>query len=186
MLREEGLTSGTMPAQVEQPGEQGMVSKERWEVIRRLFVQERLSVSEIARRLDLDRKTVRHWARQSEWKSYRRVPRGDTRLSEHQDFVRSRAPQVNCSARIVYQELKHEHGFRGSYETAKRAVAPLRQLVAAGEVCLMRFETEPGQQSQIDWGQVSTWFRQQPVKVHLFVLTLGFSRRGFYYACANE
>jgi hypothetical protein len=25
--------------------------------------------------MDLDRKTVRHWVRQSEWKSYSRAPR---------------------------------------------------------------------------------------------------------------
>jgi transposase len=83
------------------------------------------------------------------------------------------------SARIVYRELKCEHGFEGSYETVKRAVAALRQLAAAGEVCLRRFETEPGQQSQIDWGQVGTWFGQRSVRMHLFVLTLGLSRRGF-------
>jgi transposase-like protein len=91
----EGVKSGTMPAQVEQPGEQGMVGKERWETIRRVFVEERLSVSEIARRLDLDRKTVRHWAQQSELNAYGRAPRSDTRLSGHLDFVRGRAPQVN-------------------------------------------------------------------------------------------
>lgn len=75
--------------------------------------------------------------------------RSDTLLSEHEAFVRERAPPVNYSARIVYQELKHRHGFAGSYETVKRAVPPLRQLAAAGEVCITRFETEPGQQSQI-------------------------------------
>jgi hypothetical protein len=33
---------------------------------------------------------------------------------------------------------------------------------------------------------VSTYFRARPVTLHLFVLTLGFSRRGFYHACADE
>jgi transposase len=107
-------------------------------------------------------------------------------LAEHEQFVRERAAQVNYSARIVYQELCQGHAFAGSYETVKRAVAPLRQLAGAGDMCMRRFETAPGQQSQIDWGQVSAWFRERLVVLHLFVLTLGFSRRGFYYACANE
>jgi ActR/RegA family two-component response regulator len=36
-----------------------MVDQERWTEIRRLRQEERASLSEIARRLDLDRKTVR-------------------------------------------------------------------------------------------------------------------------------
>jgi transposase len=182
----QAVKSGTMPTQSPQPGEQGMVSKERWETIRRLHWEEHLSLSEIARRLDLDRGTVAHWARQSQWKPYERAARNDTLLAPHEQFVRERAPQVDYSARIVFQELKHRHGFAGSYETVKRALAPLRQVAGAGEGCITRFETEPGQQSQIDWGQVSAWFRERLVVLHLFVLTLGFSRRGFYYACANE
>ena len=132
MSEVDAVNSGTMPTQAEQPGEQGMVSKERWETIRRLFVGERLGVSEIARRLDLDRKTVRHWAHQEQWAPYSRARRSDTLLGEHEQFVRERAPQVNYSARIVYQELVHRHAFAGSYETVKRAVAPLRQLAGAG------------------------------------------------------
>jgi transposase len=117
---ENQVKSGTMSSQVEQPGEHGMVSKERWETIRRLLVEERVSVSEIARRMDLDRKTVRRWVRQEQWKSYARATRTDTLLADHEQFVRERAPQVNYSARIVFQELKHQHGFSGSYETVKR------------------------------------------------------------------
>jgi ActR/RegA family two-component response regulator len=49
-----------------------MVNKERWETIRRMAVEDLLSVSAIVRRMDLHRKTVRHWVRQSEWKSYNR------------------------------------------------------------------------------------------------------------------
>ena len=49
-----------------------------------------------------------------------------------------------------------------------------------------RFETPPGGQSQIDWGQARLYFRAHPVELHIFVLTLGFSRRGFYRACADE
>lgn len=182
----EVVKSGTMPLQEAQPGEEGMVNKERWETMRRLAGEERLSVSEIARRMDLDRKTVRHWIRQSQWIPYSRAPRVDTLLAAHAKFVRERVAQVNYSARIIYQELKHRHGFAGSYETVKRAVAPLRELAAAGDACLTRFETEPGQQSQIDWGQCKTWFGERPVELHVFVLTLGYSRRGFYCAFPNE
>jgi hypothetical protein len=125
MLQEQAVKSGTIESREDQqPGDEAMVSKQRWEMIRRLYWQERVSVSEIARRLELDRKTVRHWAGKAQWQPYSRAVRSDTLLAAHEQFVRERAAQVHYSARIVYQELKHKHGYEGSYETVKRAVAP--------------------------------------------------------------
>src|SRR5262249_37754149 len=96
------------------------------------------------------------------------------------------APQVRYSARILHQELCAGRGFTGSYDVVKRFIAPLRALQAAAQATQMRFETPPGQQSQIDWGQARVQFRCGSRTVHIFVLTLGFSRRGFYWGSANE
>jgi transposase-like protein len=93
-------------AQEQQPGEHGVVNKERWEQIQRLYWQEQVSVSDIARRLDVDRKTVRYWARQSQWHGYERAAPEQTLLSTHQAWLRERAAEVNYSARILYQELR--------------------------------------------------------------------------------
>jgi transposase len=84
------------------------------------------------------------------------------------------------------QELGKQHGYTGSYETVKRFVRPLHAEEAVADLTQRRFETPPGGQSQIDWGQARVYFRAQPVELHIFVLTLGFSRRGFYRACADE
>jgi len=163
-----------------------MLQQDRWEQVRRLHVEERRSVSAIARELDLDRKTVRRCLRETVWRPYRRAPRQDTLLAAHADFLRERAPQVGYSARILFQELRRQRGYVGGYDTVKRFVAPLRQLSAQAELCQTRFETPPGQQSQIDWGQVRTDLGGRPTRLHLFVLTLGFSRRGFYWAAPDE
>jgi transposase len=175
-----------MHAQADQPREACMVDQERWAEIRRLFHEERVSISEIGRRLDLDRKTVRRSLRQATWHRYHRVAVAETLLTAHAEFVRDRAPQVSYSARILYQELRASRGYTGSYETVKRFVAPLREVQLQAERALLRFETPPGQQSQIDWGQALVSFRASPAVVHVFVLTLGFSRRAFYHACADE
>ena len=177
--------AGIMPGEKNNAPEAMVLSKERWEEVRRLHGEERLKVSQIARRLDIDRKTVRK-ALKGEWKPYERSARSDTLLAEHDAFLRERAAAVNYSAQILYQELVGERGFTGSYQTVKRFVAPLRAAATVERVCVTRFETEPGQQSQIDWGQARTYFRSQPVVLHVFVLTLGYSRRGYYRACANE
>lgn len=162
-----------------------MVQRECWEEIRRLRFEQRVSISEIARRLDLDRKTVRRCVR-GECKPYQRAAQQHTLLGEHSAYLQARAAQVNYSARILFQELRSQRGYTGSYDTVKRYVAPLRGSGEIDALCRMRFETAPGAQSQIDWGQLGTQFRAQAVKLHIFVLTLGFSRRGFYFACADE
>jgi transposase len=166
--------------------DRGMVGRELWEEIHRLRKGDGMSISALARRFDLDRKTVRRCLAEKAWQPYHREARQQTQLTEHGDFLRQRAPQVHYSARILYQELKGQRGYRGSYETVKRFVAPLRALKSQAERAQMRFETPPGWQSQIDWGEARIYFRHRPVKQHLFVLTLGFSRRGFYCAFPNE
>ena len=57
-----------MRVQVNQLGEARMVDQERWAEIRRLYDEERVSISEIGRRLDVDRKTVRHHLRHATWR----------------------------------------------------------------------------------------------------------------------
>lgn len=175
-----------MHPQAVQSGEVCMVDQERWAEIRRLFHEERVSISEIGRRLDVDRKTVRRSLQHTTWQPYRRAAGTETLLTAHADFLRDRAAQVNYSARILYQELRASRGYTGSYETVKRYVAPLREVQLQADRALFRFETPPGQQSQIDWGQARVPFRAGSVVVHVFVLTLGFSRRGFHQACADE
>ena len=167
-------------------GEEPMVGKERWEEIHRAAAVERLTVSAIARRFSLDRKTVRRCLRRPTWQRYERPVRTDTLLAGHAEFLRSRAPEVQYSARVLYQELRQHRSYRGSYDTVKRFMRPLRAVRLQAERALTRFETPPGQQSQIDWGQARVWFRHRPQVVHVFVLTLGFSRRGFYHPCLQE
>ena len=50
----------------------------------------------------------------------------------------------------------------------------------------MRFETEPGEQAQVDYGQLRGWIGEQAETVHLFVFTLGYSRRLFTRGYQNE
>jgi transposase len=186
MTVERDVNNATMSPQVNRLGGQAMVGQELWAEIRRAHEQEKLSVAALARRFDLDRKTVRRCLRTSSFRPYQRAVRADTLLASHAEFLRRRAPEVDYSARILYQELRRHRGYGGSYETVKLFVRPLRRVAAQAERALVRFETPPGWQSQIDWGEAWVYFRHRPVKQHLFVLTLGFSRRGFYCAYPNE
>ena len=97
---------GTMAPEVCRLEEEHMVHEGRWREVHRMSREEQLPITEIARRLDLDRKTVRRCLRQAAWKPYQRPARAETLLSEHATFMLERAPQVSYSAQVLFQELK--------------------------------------------------------------------------------
>jgi transposase len=163
-----------------------MIREALWQEIHRLFAVERWSKSAIAQTLDVDRKTVRTCLAQPVWTPYERAAMTDTLLSTHRAFLEQRAPAVGHSAQVLYQELTQQHGYTGSYQTVKRFVRPLREAEELAARATVRFETPPGLQSQIDWGQATVIFRSGRAIRHFFILTLGYSRRGFYLACRDE
>ncbi len=59
-------------------------------------------------------------------------------------LLRTRAPQVGYSARILYQELQASRGYTGSYETVKRCVAPLRGVQLQADWTLLGLSPRPG------------------------------------------
>ena len=125
-------------------GEGRMVREDCWREVHRLFHAERRSKSEIARQLQLDRKTVRGILGERAWQPYARAERPDTLLAEHASFLRTRAPEVQYSARILFQELRRARGYRGSYETVKRFVRPLRAAEQAAERATVRSRRRSG------------------------------------------
>ncbi|MFO1079211.1 MAG: IS21 family transposase [Reyranellaceae bacterium] len=90
------------------------------------------------------------------------------------------------NADVVRQDLEREHGVVVSLRTVERAVARLRQAQRAQARATVRFETPPGRQLQIDFGEVRVAIGGEPVRVHLFVATLGYSRRCHVQAFRHE
>jgi transposase len=163
-----------------------MVGRERWEQVCRLYNMEGMSISQIARATDLDRKTVRRCVRKAQWQAYQRQAAAATLMSPHRDWLIERAPQVRYSARILFQELCAQRGFTGGYDTVKLAVRPLRAQATLDSLTQCRFETSPGEQSQVDWGQVRVVFDSGAAEIHVFVMTLGYSRRSFALGFEHE
>ena len=98
MLTESEHVAGTIGPEVTLAEEVPMVRQERWEELRRLWQQERVPIAELARRFELDRKTVRRCLRDPSWRPYQRPAPTQTLLTEHAEYLRVRAPRVRCSA----------------------------------------------------------------------------------------
>ncbi len=87
---------------------------------------------------------------------------------------------------MLRQELLKEKGICVSQRTVERVVAPWRQEMRLRQLATVRFETPPGKQLQADFGQCVLAIAGERVRVHLCVLTLGYSRRMVVRAYAHE
>ena len=141
------------------------------------------AVAAVARAYGLDRKTVRTWGRQGGYRP--RVPRPVvSQLDPYRAWLAARAPEVGYNAAVLHRELC-EQGFTGSVIIVRRAVVPLRTS-ARPPAATVRFETAPGEQAQVDFGQVRVWIGDAPVAAQIFVLTLGYSRRCYAAAFPRQ
>lgn len=159
-----------------------MVNGSLWHEIHSRFKLKETRKS-IARSLGLDVRTVRKILLQYEPARYRREAPEMTLLSSYEEYIRRRLPAVGWCAQSVFEELV-TMGYTGGYATVRRFVRPLRE--QAHLDATVRFETPAGKQSQVDWGQCWSMVGGRSIKVHLFVMTLGYSRKLFACATLDE
>jgi transposase len=138
----------------------------------------------IARELAVDRKTVRRWLRLGGWQPRQGGARPRA-LDPYLPFIERRGPEVNWNGVVLYRELVGL-GFSGGYQQVQRLLKPRRDRRHWEEVATVRFETAPGEQAQVDYGQLPVWIGEQRETVQLFVFTLGYSRRLFTRGYRNE
>jgi transposase len=149
-----------------------MIAQETRILIRH-YVQNGETKSEVARRLGVCRQTVyNHLHRQEK-------PRGKraSKLDPYKDYIDSRLGDFSIPATVLLGELR-ERGYDGGITILKDYIHDLRKQQVSKVT--RRFETEPGRQAQIDWGECGSiavdGLRR---KLYVFVFVLGFSRMLF-------
>jgi transposase len=83
------------------------------------------------------------------------------------------------NAKAIYQDLVEHHGYTGSYDAVKRLARKLRR---SEPKVSCRFETDPGQEAQVDYGEGALTRDPRTGKYRrprLFVMTLSNSRHAF-------
>jgi transposase len=131
--------------------------------------QQGWSVSAIAAQLDLDRKTVRKHLLEAP-QGYKRTKPVPCKIDPHRPFLRERWEAGVHNARKLLDEIR-VRGYDGGYSQLKLAVTPWRE--EGRERAFVRFETGPGEQSQMDWGHFGNWGGR---RLYGFALTLCYSR----------
>ena len=142
-------------------------------------------VRRIAVELGCSRTTARRWLKEGVWRRPPRPARPKA-LDGLEAWVEERFRRHAGNADVVRQELAAEKGIVVGLRTVERAVAHLRQELRAEARATVRFETRPGQQVQIDFGQRRVGIRGVLRLVSFFVATLGYSRRVHVRAFLGE
>ena len=135
-----------------------------------------LGSKRIARQLGISRNSVRRYLAGATVGFQERLAAqrldGPTLSEVHQLF----GTVAEGNTVVIQQELA-TRGIQIDLRTLQRAVATLRQEERARALATVRFETPPGQQIQIDFGEKVVPIAGQPVKVYLMTAVLGHSRR---------
>jgi transposase len=139
----------------------------------------------IARELGVSRGTVKRYLAAGGWQPFK-TPERKKLLDGHEAWLRERFRRHRGNADVVRQELAAEKHIVASLRTVQRALAPYRQELLAEARATVRFETAPGKQVQIDFGERLVEIGGRKVKVFLFVATLGYSRRAHVRAFRHE
>ncbi len=117
------------------------------------------------------------------WKSETNVaedapPSSKSCCEPHRTFIEAEFAKGRHGVSI-YQALVEHHGYTDSYDAVKRFLRPLR---ARSQKISLRFETLPGKEAQVDYGEGAPTLDARTGKYRrprLFIMTLGASRHAF-------
>lgn len=150
-----------------------------WEsrVLLRHYLDEGLSKTEIAERLRISRKTVGRWIRSGEldrdldepvrYKARTPVPR---KLDPYKPIIEARLEAYPKLSAVRLLEEIRATGYEGGYTQLKEFVAEVRP--KPPEDPLVRFETAPGRQAQVDFADFTfDWGKRYGL-----IVVLGYSR----------
>lgn len=157
-----------------------MLNQEKIVTIKVLHQQGK-AIKAIARDLSLARNTVRKYLQtENATPTYHRTaPAKPSKLEPFKEYLQQRIKQAHpewIPASVLYQEIL-ALGYQGKDRILRHYLARLRPHKATESV--IRFETEPGHQMQVDFTTISKG-------VKAFVATLGYSRASFVYFYDNE
>ncbi|MEW6003552.1 MAG: IS21 family transposase [Nitrospirota bacterium] len=132
-----------------------------------------LSVRKIARKLGIHRKTVKKHIEAGDFPHYHKR-KSVSILEPYKQIINDYLEEDDYQATWIFDRIK-KIGYPGGYDTVKHYVSDIKEQKT--RIAYIRFETEPGLQAQVDWGDFQVQEADGKTRtVYAFVLVLGYSR----------
>jgi transposase len=124
--------------------------------------------------LGIHRETVKKHLESDSFPAYTRKTAKPSILKPYHQVIRDFLDEDDYQATWIFNRLKRM-GYTGSYDTLKIFVRSIKEQKC--RIAYTRFETEPGLQAQVDWGDFKIVDSSgATTTVYAFVMVLGFSR----------
>ncbi len=150
-----------------------MLKMEEWLLIRDLYSQG-LSISEISDRTGYDRKTVRKYLNKNTVPEPQKRPTRSSKLDPYKPYILEKLNEGPYTSARLFREIQ-EMGYDGGKTIVKDFVRKVRPKL--GVPAVLRYETKPGVQAQVDWGELGTVEVDGKLKkLFCFSMILGYSR----------
>jgi transposase len=158
------------------------------EIVRQLRALHDLgwSIRRAARELGISRNAARRYLRHGEAAQTQIRPAAWTLDSAERQRAQQLLDGPAEGNAVVVQRLLASEDVAVPLRTLQRVLSPHRRAKRAAELATVRFETAPGHQLQIDFGEKWVSIAGARVKVHFFVAVLGYSRRIFVRASLSQ
>ena len=136
-----------------------------------------VTISDIARTTGHDRKTIRAALKGPVNPPPQKRKSRAKKLDPFVPYLEKRMAEGVFNSKKLLDEIRRQ-SYEGSWSQLRAFVHPYRE--ARQQVATVRFETEPGEQAQVDWahfGYIEHHGRHR--RLYAFVMTLGWSRASY-------
>lgn len=156
-----------------------MIDKEEFTVIHTLH-KRGYSIRAISKIVGLNRRTISKRLQEKDLKPYKKIEY-KSKLDPFKKYIVSRVQQAvpdKIPSTVIYEEIK-KYGYDGKIRILQTFLNSIKTTTTSEKV--IRFETKPSYQAQVDW----TIVRNGKNPIYGFVMVLGFSRMAFVYFTNN-
>lgn len=132
--------------------------------------------TEIARIMGMTRKTVSNNLKKKNTPKYIRAVDRISILEKYKKYIEERLKQYNLTGQKIYEEIRKQ-GYSGGYGIVNNFTRSLKKELK--NKAFLRFETMPGEQSQVDWGHLGKIYDKEQrrwINLNCFLIILGYSR----------
>jgi len=139
------------------------------------------SIRKIAKETNRSRNTVRKHLKAKDLPKYRARPKVVSKLNPYIDYLKNRIELAEphfLPATVLFREIQ-EQGYSGKITILRSFLQTIRK---KEDKPIQRYETEPGEQMQVDWATLRGG--SHPLKA--FVAVLGYSRKMYIEFTESE